>query len=365
MKSMLRLSNSVLSAAPSQQLVLAKSLSSSAPTKIDDMVGKNLLSLKGYEPRQIENLLWSALDMKKIVKQSNKEEAKRELANLLRGQSFAALFQKKSTRTRLSFEAGAHHLGAHAIFCNKDDIHLGVNETVKDTGLVMSRLVSAIVARVYEHSLLEELATYSSPNKVPVINALSDTHHPLQALADLMAIYEHFGRLNGLKVAWVGDGNNVLHSLFIAGAKMKMHLAAACPRGYEMDKGVLEYTRGLAKANNTQLVITDKPEEAVRDANVIVTDTWISMGQEEEKKERLKAFAGYQVTLNMLKNANKDWIFLHCLPRKMEEVDDEVFYNKRSLVFDEAENRKWTTMAVLANLLKGYTPSLIRQKPTF
>jgi ornithine carbamoyltransferase len=367
MKNLIRFTNAILQTQKPQLVSInsAKCLShksNGGHEKINDMVGKSLLSLKGYEPRQIEDLLWSALDMKKVVRNGNSAH---KLTETLRGKSFAAIFQKKSTRTRLSFEAGAHQLGAHAVFCNKEDIHLGVNETVKDTGLVMSRLVNAIVARVYEHSLLEDLAKFSSQNNVPVINALSDTHHPMQALADLMTIYEHFGRLNGLKIAWVGDGNNVLHSILIAGVKMRMHVAAACPKGYEMNQDVLKYAQTVANENKTQVITTEKPEEAVKNADIIVTDTWISMGQEAEKKERLRAFAGYQVSMKMLENANKNWVFLHCLPRKMEEVDDEVFYDKRSLVFDEAENRKWTTMAVLANLLRGYTPSLIKQKPKF
>ena len=333
----------------------------SSANRITDMIGKNLLTLQSFTPVQIENLLWSARDMK-LAAQADQTG---KMSKLLRGKSFAAIFQKKSTRTRLSFEAGAHQLGAHAIFCNKDDIHLGVNENVKDTSLVISRLVNAIVARVYEHKLLEELASFASVNGVPVINALSDKHHPLQALADLMTIYEKFGRLSGLKIAWVGDGNNVLHSLLIASVKMKMHVSAACPNRYEMNGEILEYARKIASSNNTQVVTTQRPEEAVSDADVIVTDTWISMGQESEKQERLKAFEGYQVNLRMLMNAKPDWMFLHCLPRKTEEVNDEVFYHKQSYVFEEAENRKWTTMAVLANLLQGYATVMIRQKPKF
>ena len=326
--------------------------------KIENMVGKNLLTLKEFETHDIENLLWCALDMKKTIKESNKHN----MNHVLEGKSVTAIFQKKSTRTRISFEAGSHHLGAHLIFCNKEDIHLGESESVRDTATVMSHLCNAITARVYEHSLLEELANFS---KVPIINALSDMHHPMQALADLMVIYEHYGHLKDLKIAWVGDGNNVLHSLMIAACKMKMNIAAAYPKGYEPNHEVLEYAKMLAKANNTLLVTTSNPEEAVRNADIIVTDTWVSMGQESEKKKRLASFKGYQVNMELLKHAKKNWTFLHCLPRKQEEVDDHVFYHKQSLVFQEAENRKWTTMSVLANLMAGYTPKLIKIKPKF
>lgn len=227
---------------------------------------------------------------------------------------------------------------------------------------MLSRLVNLIAARVYEHPILEEMAQFS---KVPIVNALSDAHHPTQALADLMTIYEHFGYLKGLRVAWVGDGNNILSSLLIACTKMKMHVASSTPIGYAPCVETLSYAEKMADINGTSILVTTDPEVAVKNADVVITDTWISMGQEEEKAKRLKAFEGYQVTLDMLKNANKDWVFLHCLPRKLEEVCDHVFYHKQSLVFKEAENRKWTTMAVLANLIKGYDPKYLPEQPHF
>lgn len=321
------------------------------------MKGKHLLTLKEFDRPQIEKLLWSAIDMKKIVK-SNRSSISFQLQNVLSGRSLAAIFQKRSTRTRMSFEAGAHHLGAHTVFCNQNDIHLGVSESIRDSSLVLSRLVDAVTARVYEHSLLDELSHYS---KIPIINALSDLHHPMQALADLMTIYEHFGSLKGIKIAWIGDGNNVLSSLLIAAAKMDMEIAASIPNGYIDCQESINYAKQY-----TKVLITQKPEEAVKNASVIVTDTWISMGQEKEKLKRLQDFKGYQITLKMLEKSPKnDWIFLHCLPRKLEEVDDEVFYHDKSLVINEAENRKWTTMAVLANLISGYRPRLVKKSPTF
>ena len=330
---------------------------SNVPVAAASMKGKHLLTLKEFDRLQIEKLLWSAIDMKKIVK-TNRSFFNSKLQNVLNGRSLAAIFQKKSTRTRFSFEAGAHHLGAHTIFCNQNDIHLGTGESIRDSSIVMSRLVDAVTARVYEHSLLDELSHFS---QVPIINALSDAHHPMQALADLMTIYEHFGCLKGIKIAWIGDGNNVLSSLLIAAAKMDMEIAAAIPTGYIDCQESISYAKQFTKVS-----ITNKPEEAIKNASVIVTDTWISMGQEKEKEKRLLDFKGYQITLKMLDEAKSNWVFLHCLPRKLEEVDDEVFYHEhKSLVFDEAENRKFTTMAVLANLISGYRPRLVKKSPKF
>lgn len=324
---------------------------------IHTMQGMSLLTLKEFNEQQVEELIWTALDMKLSVKKFGID-----LTDQLRGQSLAALFQKRSTRTRFAFEAGAHSLGGHAIFCNKEDIHLGVGESVRDTALVLSRLADAVAARVYEHALLVEMEKWA---KVPVINALSDEHHPTQALADLMTVYEHFGFLKGLRVAWVGDGNNIINSLLIACSKLKMHISTSTPPGYAPCAETLSYAEKMADINGTHIKVTSSPADAVKDADVIITDTWISMGQEEERAKRLIAFEGFQVTLDLLKNAKKDWIFLHCLPRKKEEVCDHVFYHKQSLVFQEAENRKWTTMAVMANLMKGYSPKVITEQPQF
>lgn len=326
---------------------------------IHTMKGMNMLTLKEFNEQQVEELIWAAMDMKAVIK----EKKSKELTELLKGQNLAAIFQKRSTRTRFAFEAGAHSLGAHAIFCNKDDIHLGVSENIRDTTLTLSRLSDLIACRVYEHSMLEEMTKHAT---VPVVNALSDEHHPTQALADLMTIYEHFGHLKGLRVAWIGDGNNILSSLLIACTKMKMHFSSSTPIGYAPCVETLSYAEKLSDINGTEIQITTSPEKAVKNADVVITDTWVSMGQEDEHHKRVKAFEGYQVTLDMLNaHAKRNWAFLHCLPRKKEEVCDSVFYHKQSLVFNEAENRKWTTMSVMANLLKGYTPRIITDQPTF
>jgi ornithine carbamoyltransferase len=236
-------------------------------------------------------------------------------------------------------------LGGHALFLGPSDIQLGVNETMRDTASVLSRFNSLILARVYAHSDIIDLAKYSS---VPIINALSDLHHPLQTLADLMALQQHFGNnLEGKTVAWVGDGNNVLHDLMLGSAKMGMNVNIANPAGYEPDATIMAKTKELAAENNVKIMTTTVADEAVAGADVVVTDTWVSMGQEDEYAKRVKEFAGYQVNSELMAKANPGAVFLHCLPRHPEEVTDEVIYSDASLVFPEAENRMWTVMAVM------------------
>ena len=302
---------------------------------------RDFLTLLDYSKEEIIELLDISNEMKRWMKEGNNERP-------LLGKSMAMIFQKRSTRTRVSTETGMAFLGGHALFLGMSDIQLGKNETLKDTALVLSRFNDLILARVYGHEDVEELAKYS---KVPVINALSDKFHPLQILADLMTVREHFGELEGLKIAWVGDGNNVCHSLMIGATRVGMHMSVATPKGYEPDKDVTEAARKIASEERVTLAFTNDPREAVRDADIIVTDTWISMGQDAEKEKRLRDFAGYQVTEELGKLAKPHWKFMHCLPRKPQEVSDEVFYSNRSVVFDEAENRMYTVMAVMMKLL--------------
>lgn len=233
------------------------------------------------------------------------------------------------------------------MFLGKDDIQLGVNESLYDTSVVISSMTAGIVARVGPHKDIADLAKDSS---VPVINALCDTFHPMQIVADLacltQALSTNAAGLKGLKIAWVGDANNVLYDMCIGARKLGIDMAVATPKGYEIPDRVKSM---IEEAGEGTLLETNEPEQAVKDANVIVTDTWISMGQEEESQKRLKAFAGYQVTEDMAKRggAADDWKFMHCLPRHAEEVNDEVFYGPRSLVFPEAQNRLWSAIATL------------------
>jgi ornithine carbamoyltransferase len=256
------------------------------------------------------------------------------------------IFQKRSTRTRVSTETGMSLLGGHALFLGPSDIQLGVNESMRDTACVLSRFNSIILARVYAHNDIIELAKHSS---VPIINALSDLHHPLQTLADLMALQQHFGMdLKGKTVCWVGDGNNVLHDLMLGSVKMGMNVRIATPKGYEANADIMALTKQLASENEAEVFTTNVADEAVKGADVIVTDTWVSMGQEDEYAKRVAEFDGYQVNTELMGKANPGAVFLHCLPRHREEVTDEVIYSDSSLVWNEAENRMWTVMAVMA-----------------
>ncbi|XP_029459052.1 ornithine carbamoyltransferase, mitochondrial [Rhinatrema bivittatum] len=320
-----------------------------APQGRIQLKGRDLLTLKDYSAEEIKHILWVSADLKHRIKQ------KGEYLPLLQGKSLAMIFEKRSTRTRLSTETGFALLGGHPCFLTLHDIHLGVNESLRDSARVLAGMTDAILARVYKQSDLEQLAQEAS---IPVVNGLSDSYHPIQILADYLTIQEHFGHLNGLTLSWIGDGNNVLHSIMLSAAKLGMHLRIATPKGYEPELSVTKTAQQFSKEQNTQLLLTNDPLEAASGSNILVTDTWVSMGQEEEKKKRLKAFHGYQITNQTGKVASPNWIFLHCLPRKPEEVDDEVFYSPKSLVFQEAENRKWTIMAVLASLMTDYSPQL-------
>ncbi|KAG7395885.1 hypothetical protein PHYBOEH_003089 [Phytophthora boehmeriae] len=319
--------------------------SSSVNAQLASLRGQNFMSTAQLTPGELTGLLAKAQEFKATYSDpATKATAPKPLTNEI----CSMIFQKRSTRTRISSEVGMHLLGGKGLFLSSDDIQLGVNETLKDTALVLSRFNSIILARVYGHKDIEELGNLAT---VPVINALSDKYHPLQMLADYLTVKEHFGKFEGLTFAWVGDGNNVLHDYMLAAPKVGANIQIATPAGYEPDQDIVEETKRLAKIAGTNVVMTTDPIEAVKNANVVSTDTWISMGQEEESKKRLRDFAGYQVTNKMLENAADDHIFLHCLPRHQDEVDDEVFYGDRSLVFDEAENRLWTVMAVYASLL--------------
>lgn len=227
-------------------------------------------------------------------------------------------------------------------------IHVLKQFALQDTARVISRFSTIILARVYGHSDVTELAEEAT---VPVINALSDMYHPLQCLADYQTVHEKFGKFEGLTLSWVGDGNNVLHDLMLAAPKLGINLQIGIPTGYEADSGVMVRTQELADEFGTSIMYTTDPVAAVSGANIVVTDTWISMGQEEESAKRLKDFDGYEVNKELMQHASSDAIFMHCLPRHPEEVSDEVFYSDQSVVFDEAENRMWTVMAVFISLL--------------
>jgi ornithine carbamoyltransferase len=304
------------------------------------MKGKSLITLKDLSADEIRFLLDEAKNFKE-----NREKIVQK--RLMEGKTLGMIFEKRSTRTRVSTEAAMAELGGHALFLGKDDIQLGVNESLSDTAKVLGRMVTGDLARVFDHQTVETLAKHSG---IPVINALSDRFHPLQGLADILTIEEHLGKLEGIKVAWVGDGNNVCHTLMIASIKMGMTMNIATPDDYQPDQDVIDYCKKNESTPN-QITYTNNPIEAVKGANVVVTDTFISMGEEAETLEKLRKFKSFQVNLNMVKEADKNFIFMHCLPRHKEEVTDDVIYGENSVVFDEAENRLHTVAAVLKNLL--------------
>jgi len=302
---------------------------------------KHFMCISQLKDSELNDLIDHSIALKKAFSGPNGKAAR--AAKPLNGISMSMIFQKRSTRTRVSTETGVFLLGGHALMLGPQDIQLGVNESMRDTANVLCRFNDLILARVFAHQDVEELAKYS---KVPVINALSDKYHPLQTLADLMTLKEHFHDLKGKKLAWVGDGNNVLHDLMIGAVKLGMHVTVTTPPAYRPDEGIYQEAAYIAKQNKVMLTSSNNPTVGVTGAHVIVTDTWISMGQEEEAKQRKIDFAGYQVNNELMALAHEDAVFLHCLPRKQEEVNDDVFYSSKSLVFPEAENRMWTVMAV-------------------
>ncbi|KJZ80417.1 Ornithine carbamoyltransferase [Hirsutella minnesotensis 3608] len=319
---------------------------------------RHLMSIGDLTPNEFAALVRNAASRKKAAKAS---QAPAELTRALAGKTVAMMFSKRSTRTRVSTEAAVTMMGGHPMFLGKDDIQLGVNESLYDTSVVISSMTSCMVARVGPHSDVTGLAKHSS---VPVINALSDDFHPLQTIADFLTIHEAFPSsqssvpglgLNGLKVAWVGDSNNVLFDLATGCVKMGVDIAVASPKGYGIPNSMRHVITSAADGVSSpgRLLETTVPEEAIKDADVLVTDTWISMGQESEKQKRLDAFSGYQITNELAQRggAKEGWKFMHCLPRHAEEVADEVFYGPRSLVFPEAENRLWAAVSAIEGLV--------------
>src|SRR5688500_1940740 len=267
----------------------------------------------------------------------------------LAGRSRAMIFEKSSTRTRVSFEVGMTQLGGHALFLSARDIQLGRGEPIADTARVLSRYVDAIMARTFAHQTVLDLARFGS---VPVINGLTDELHPCQGMADYFTLREAFDELRGRRLAYVGDGNNVAHSLLFGGPKVGMDVAVATPEGYEPKPGWMELARQDAEAAGTRLLVTHDPREAVEGASAVYTDVWASMGQEEEAEKRRAAFAGWTVDLALMARARQDAVFLHCLPaHRGEEVAAEVIDGPQSRIFDEAENRLHVQKAILLRLL--------------
>ena len=299
---------------------------------------KHLLKLLDLSKEEIFEILDLADELKKMQKEGKEH-------HYLKGKSLGMIFQKSSTRTRVSFEVGMYQLGGQALFLSSNDIQLGRGESIYDTANVLSRFLDGIMIRTYAQSDVEDLAKYGS---ISIINGLTDLLHPCQILADFQTIYEHKGKLEGLKLAYLGDGNNISNSLLYGCSKMGINIAVATPKGYECDSLVTERAIADAKKIGSDVILTDDPDSAIHNADVVVTDTWVSMGQEDEKAERIKVFGNYSVTKDRMATAKEDAIFLHCLPAyRGYEVAPEVIDGPQSVIFDEAENRLHAQKAVM------------------
>lgn len=303
---------------------------------------KDLISLHDLSAEEIKGLLELGLKLKKELKNGTPHP-------ILKGKTLGMIFTKSSTRTRVSFEVGMTQLGGYPLFLSSNDIQLGRGETIHDTAKVLERYLDGIMIRTYAHSDVLELAEEAD---IPVINALTDLLHPCQVLADLMTAYEHKGKLEGLKLAYIGDGNNMAHSLMYGCAKVGMDCAIAAPKGYECDAEVVTNAKDDFKAGGSTLVLTNDPAEAIKNADIVYTDTWVSMGQEAEKAERQKIFMPYQVNKDLFAKAKNDAVFMHCLPAyRGFEVTEDVIDGQQSVIFDEAENRLHAQKAVMATLM--------------
>lgn len=310
---------------------------------------KHLISLHDLTKEEFEEIFHITGRLKKYVKEGKSHE-------ILKGKTLGMIFTKSSTRTRVSFEVGMYQLGGYPLFLSSNDIQIGRGETIEDTAKVLSRYIDCIMIRTYDHRDVYDLARYGS---IPVINGLTDLMHPCQALADLFTILEHKGKLRGLKLAYIGDGNNMAHSLLHGCVKVGMDISVATPGGYECDGEMVKEAMDDAllwsgEGPKPEVLITNDPVEAIKDADVVYTDTWISMGQESDKEEKIKAFKDYRIDEKLFSHARQDAIFLHCLPAyRGYEVDSSIIDGPRSVVFDEAENRLHVQKAIMTKLMKG------------
>jgi ornithine carbamoyltransferase len=302
---------------------------------------KDLLSIQGISAKEITEVLDLASDVKK-------NSAK--YSDALKSKSIGLIFQKPSNRTRVSFEIGMFQLGGHTIYLGSSEIGMGGRESVKDVACVLSRYLNGIVARTHKHEVVEELARYAT---IPIINGLSDTAHPCQALGDMFTIRERFGKLSGVTLAYIGDGNNVLNSLMIAALKLGVSVNVATPKAYAPDKDIVSIAESCAKASGAKISISNDPAAAAKNADVLYTDVWVSMGQEKEAAKRVKAFKAFQLNDNVLKKAKMTCAVMHCLPaHRGQEITDSVMDSNHSIVYDQAENRMHVQKAVLLKLLK-------------
>ncbi|MGM9955905.1 MAG: ornithine carbamoyltransferase [Peribacillus sp.] len=304
--------------------------------------GKDFLTMKETTSKEIAALLELAQNIK--AKLQAGEEYKP-----LAGKTLGMIFEKSSTRTRVSFEVGMLQLGGHALFLSSNDLQIGRGEPISDTAKVLSEYLDGIMIRTFGHEKIMELAGHAT---IPVINGLTDLAHPSQVMADFLTIIELKGKLKGLKMSYIGDGNNVANSLMVGCAKMGMNFSIGCPEGYKPDEEIVAYAKEVAAENNCEVTVTTSAVEAIKDADIVYSDVWTSMGQEIENSIRLEAFKGYQINGELVKHAKNDYLFMHCLPaHREEEVTAEVIDGPNSVVFHQAGNRLHAQKAVLVDLL--------------
>lgn len=301
--------------------------------------GRDFICMADYTQEEIYQIFEVAQSLKE-------KQRRREPHPLLAGKTMGMIFTKSSTRTRVSFEVGIYQLGGYGLFLSANDIQLGRGETIHDTAKTLSRYLDGIMIRTFAHQDVLDLAKYAS---IPVINGLTDLLHPCQIMGDFLTILEKKGQLQGLKLAFIGDGNNIAHSLLIGGAKVGMDVVIACPVSYEPDSAIYQQASAIAGTTGARLQVVHDPREAVVGADVVYTDVWASMGQEKERDKRIQDFAGYCVDAQLLKLAKAEAIVMHCLPaHRGEEITDEVMDGPQSVVFDEAENRLHIQKAIMA-----------------
>ena len=310
---------------------------------VKSLKNKHFINLEDFTPDELKGLIDLALELKKKIK-NNKP------ADILKGKNLVMYFSKPSLRTRLSFEIGMAKLGGNSYVIKQDEIILGKRESIEDTSRVISKYADAITIRTFAHSDVETFAKYSS---IPVINALTDLSHPCQIMADLLTIYETFKTYKNLKLNYVGDGNNVTNSLLTGCASFGIDITVSCPAGFEPDTNELNKAKEIAEKTGANIEIVNDPLKGAKGADIIYTDVWTSMGQEAEYEKRKEIFKSYQINENLMNNANKNSIILHCLPaHKGEEIDFETFEKYSAPIFNQAENRMWAQMAILASVIK-------------
>ncbi|WP_425590272.1 ornithine carbamoyltransferase [Fictibacillus sp. B-59209] len=301
--------------------------------------GKDLLTLADWKADEIQQILHYALQLKK----------ENQLKHLLGGKTLGMIFEKSSTRTRVSFEVGMLQLGGHALHLSSRDIQMGRGESIADTAKVLSRYLDGIMIRTFNHEIVEELALHAD---IPVINGLTDDYHPCQVLADLMTILEYKSAFAGKKLTYIGDGNNMAHSLMIGSAKVGLDCTIVTPKNYKPKAEIVSKAQEIAKESGAKILVTNDLKEGIQHADIVYTDVWASMGWEDETNERLEAFKDYQVNSESLSGANPDYIFMHCLPaHRGEEVTGEIIDGTHSVVFEEAENRLHVQKALLASVM--------------